>query len=224
MTPSSLLVIYRRVKPFIILLSMLMNLGLLIICFTPVSEWMHGILRVGDPPHKGQVIVVLASTFPFDTQNGVPGMSTLMRLEKGLRLYRDGYADKIVVVGGIWMERARKSVAQAMEERLLLYGVPADDIIVHDDLKGTWAYYDNLLLLFEKYKELFDFNQALFVTSSEQSYRIRRVLQTKLEHPIVVISEPYEFSSDWGRRFHLFRRVANEMLVAIPAFYFSGRF
>lgn len=214
----------RFIKRIIILISLIVNIGLCIILFTPVTEIMHKIIMVSDTPRKSDVIVILSSAFPFNTERGLPGLSTLVRLERGLELYRSGYADKIIALGGIQIKRAKKTTGQLMKERLLLYGVPEEDIILHDDIRGTSEYYDNLMLMLEKYKNKVDFNRALFVTSAEHSYRIKKCLLKKLKDPIVVTSEPYELAPDWGRRFHLFRRVVNEILFAIPEFYFKGRF
>lgn len=212
------------VVQWLCIVSLSANAVLAVILFTPLTEALHSFLDRTDPPEKAQAIVVLSSAFPWKSSAGIPGLSTLMRLEKGVRLYRAGYADKIIVLGGIEIPSANKTIAQAMAERLLLYGIPQNDIIVHDDIRGTWEYYDNLVLLLKKYQKIFDFEHVLFVTSIEQSYRIKRCLQKFLRKPIVVASDPYELYPDWGRRFHLFRRVANEMLVAIPLFHLHKRF
>lgn len=213
----------KRIVRLGIALSFTANLVLFIILFTPVTRWMHQVLASGDEPRSSQAVVVLSSVFPFQTEQGMPGLSTIVRLDKGLELYRQGLSDTIIVFGGTRIKSADKSMGQAMKERLLLAGVPEEDVIVHDDISGGWQYYDNLMLLFEKYKDRFDFSQVMFVTSAEQSYRIRKCLEKKLDTPVIVLSEPYEEVADWGRRFHLFRRAANEMFVAIPLFYFSGR-
>ena len=135
---------------------------------------MHQVLASGDEPRSSQAVVVLSSVFPFQTEQGMPGLSTIVRLDKGLELYRQGFADTIIVFGGTRIKSADKSMGQAMKERLLLAGVPEEDIVVHDDIPGGWQYYDNLMLLFEKYKDRFDFSQVMFVTSAEQSYQIGR--------------------------------------------------
>lgn len=207
-----------------IALSLTANVGLLIILFSPLNAWMHRALATGDAPRPSQAVVVLSSVFPFQTEQGMLGLSTSTRLRKGLELYRQGLADKIIVFGGTRIKSANKSMGQAMKERLLLNGVPEADIIVHDDIPGGWQYYDNLMLLFSKYEDTYDFSQVMFVTSAEQSWRIRKCLEKKLDHPIIVLSEPYEVVADWGRRFNLFRRAANEIFAAIPLFYFAGRF
>ncbi|MDC0335730.1 YdcF family protein [Pseudodesulfovibrio sp.] len=205
-------------------LSLAANIGLFLILFTPLTAWMHQALATGDEPRRAPAVVVLSSVFPYQTEQGMLGLSTATRLRKGLELYRQGLADKIIVFGGTSIKSANKTLAQAMKERLLLNGVPEQDIIVHDDIPGGWQYYDNLLQLMEKYKDTYDFSEIMFVTSSEQSFRIRKCLETQMEHPIIVLSEPYEMAADWAQRFQLFRRAANEMFVAIPLFYMAGRF
>jgi len=216
--------IFRILKIIVLFLSLVFNLGLCIILFTPLTELLHRLILVDKTPIKSDVIVICSSNFPFSTEQGLPGLSTLVRLEKGLRLYRAGYAPKIIAFGGIWMERAKKTTGQAIKERLLLYGVPEEDVIVQDEVRGKLYYYENLLAMMEKYKDRFDFNRAMFVTSADQSFRLYKCLLSEIKDPVVVTGEHYEFTKDWGRRFHIFRRIANEILFGIPYFYFTGRF
>ncbi len=214
----------KKIKKLIVLLSIILNLGLFIILFTPLSEWLHRLLLIEKPEIKGDVIIVCSSNFPFNTEDGLPDLSTLVRLEKGLRLYRAGFAKKIIVLGGIWMERAKKTTAEAMRERLLLYGVSEKDIIVQDEILGKRHYYENILAMMEKYKDTFDFKKALFVTSADQSFRLYHCLLSKIPEPIIIVSEKYELYPDWGSRFNIFRKIANEIFFGIPYFYFTGRF
>ena len=219
--------IFKILKYGAVYLSLLLNLGLFAILFTPINEWTHSWMISKIPqttPTKSDVIVVMSSNFPFETENGLPCLSTLVRLEKGLRLYRAGNADKIICFGGIMMERSKKTIAEAMKERLLLYGVPEEDIIVHDDVMGRIYYYENILSMLLKYNDRFDFNNALFVVSSDQSYRLHHALLSEIHNPKIILSEPYEIAPDWGRRFHIFRRIANEIFVGLPYFYLTDRF
>ena len=202
------------------------TLILLTIFFSPLNEWTYKALMVNTPiPFtKGEVIVICSSNFPFDTPNGLPDLSTLVRMDKGIRLYREGYADKIIAFGGIEIPGTGKTTGQAMKERLILYGVPEADIIVQDEVKGRIPYYENILNMMYRYKNDIDFNKAIFVSSNDQSLRLYLCLRSEIREPVVVTGEPYELHADWGRRLHLFRRIANEILVAIPRFYITGRF
>lgn len=207
-----------------IILSFTTNVIIFIILFTPLTEYLHRLVLVNKSPTKGDVIIICSSNFPFDTPQGLPGLSTLVRMEKGIRLYRDGYADTIIAFGGIRIPRSNKTTGQAIAERLRLYGIPESAIIVQDRIQGKLHYYENLLDMMERFQDKFDFNKAIFVTSADQSYRLHRCLRSEIKNPVVVTGEHYEFTDDWGRRFHIFRRVANELLFGIPYFYFSGRF
>jgi uncharacterized SAM-binding protein YcdF (DUF218 family) len=209
----------------IMFFSLSINIGLYSILFTPLNEWAHNLVLVNkETPEKADVIIICSSNFPFDTATGLPDLSTLVRMEKGLRLYREGCADKIIAFGGIWMPNSKMTTGQAIKERLLLYGVPKEDIIVQDQVRGKLNYYENLLDMMEKHKVNFDFDRAIFVTSADQSYRLNKCLESEIKNPIVITGEPYEFTKDWGRRFHIFRRVANEIVFGIPYFYLTDRF
>ncbi len=209
----------------IMLISLSINAGLFSILFTPLNEWAHKLVWVNKvAPRNADVIIICSSNFPFDTETGLPDLSTLVRMEKGLRLYRNGYADKIIAFGGIWMPKSKMTTGQAIKERLLLYGVPDEDIIVQDQVRGKLNYYENLLDMMDKHKDRLDFDSAIFVTSADQSYRLNKCLESEIKDPIVVTGEPYEFTKDWGRRFHIFRRVANEIIFGIPYFYLTERF
>ncbi len=154
----------------------------------------------------------------------MPDLSTLVRLEKGIRLYREGYADRIIAFGGIEITRNGKTTGQAMKERLVLYGIPEDHIIVQDQVRGRIPYYENILHMMYTLDSEIDFNKAIFVSSNDQSFRLYHALRSEIKNPIVVTGEPYELYADRGPKLQTFRRIANEILVAIPRFYITGRF
>ena len=195
----------------------------LVILFTPVSEFGHRLLRSDDQPIPADVIVILSSSMPYQNPDGLPGQSTLYRLDKGIELYRSGFADKIIAFGGIEMGEAQKTTGEWMMERLVRYGVPSTSIFLVDQKRGTSNYYHGLIDLVEGKHWDFDFNRALFVTSIDQSYRIKRTLETRIPKPMVIIAEPYGLYPDWGRRFQHFRVLLNE-LYGISKFYLLGRF
>ena len=211
--------VWRRV----VFLSLASNVLLLLIFFSPVNAWIHALLQTGSPPVKGDAVVVMTSSFPLDTENGMLDHSTLARLEKGLRIYREGLAPKIICFGALRLPRSGKTVSEAMRERLLLYGVPDGDIIIQDEVMGTNLYYDNLLAMMKRHRQ-FDWNRVMFVTSTDQSRRITKALRSEIANPIVVVSEPFEVQVDWARRLHQFRRAANELFFALPFFQFTGKF
>ena len=210
-------------RKIVCLLAIVSTSTLLIILFTPVSEFGHRLLRSDDQPIPADVIVILSSSMPYRNPKGLPGQSTMYRLDKGFELYREGFAETIVAFGGIEMGEARKTTGEWMAERLVEYGVPEKSVFVADDKKGSDNYYHNLIDLVEGRYWDFDFTKALFVTTVDQSYRIRRILETRIAKPTIIVAEPYGLYPDWGRRFQHFRVFINE-LYGISKFYFLGRF
>ncbi len=219
--PWRMRTLFRRV----VIVSLSANLMLILILFSPLNAFMHHLTYSNDPlPEHGEAVVVMSSNFPFPTKNGMMCISSLIRLQKGLQLYREGRVGKIIAFGGVEIEgTGGKTIAKAMKEQLMLYGVPEQDIIVQDAILGRDLYYDNMLHMMKTHKE-FDWNKVIFVTSTDQSLRVRKCLVSEVANPIVSVSEPYEVTADWALRFHLFRVVMNELLFALPYFQFTDRF
>ncbi|MEO5334127.1 MAG: YdcF family protein [Magnetococcus sp. YQC-5] len=214
---------HHKTVRFLMALSLLFNALILTILFTPVTEWMHQLVLIDEKPQKSEVIVILAWG-AYDTDDGgMPDFNTLTRLRKGLQLYRQGYADKIICVGGNRLSSSGKSVAALMKETLILYGIPATDIQIFDKIPGNWYYYDNLLAMIEHYKKEFNFNNSLFVTYSGNTFRIKKALLKKGYNPIMISSGNYPLKPyNWHNRFEFFREIGNEY-YAIGLFYMLGR-
>ena len=85
---------------------------------------------------------------PYGNPKGLPGQSTMYRLDKGFELYREGFAEIVVAFGGIEMGEARKTTGEWMAERLVEYGVPEKSVFVVDDKKGSDNYYKFFPFLF----------------------------------------------------------------------------
>jgi uncharacterized SAM-binding protein YcdF (DUF218 family) len=213
----------KKIISTIFILSLLLNSCLFIILFTPITELLYKPLIVDEKPQKSEVIVILSSIDAFDTTNGFPDFSTLARLQKGLQLYRDGYADKIICVGGSKLVSTQKSYAQIMEDALLSYGIPEHDIHIQDNIEGDWNYYKNLLEMVNKFKGKYDFDNSIIVTSSQNTYRIKKLFLKQNINATIVSAEKYALQpSNWHERFGLFRDVANEYW-AVTLFYALGR-
>lgn len=200
-----------------------MNFSLFIILFTPITEILYKPLIVDEKPQKSEVIVILSSVDAFDTVNGFPDFSTLARLQKGLQLYRDGYAEKIICAGGSKLRSTHKSYAQVMKGTLLSYGIQENNIHIQDDIEGDWNYYKNLLGMVNKFKGKYNFDNSIIVTSSQNTYRIKKLFLKQNINAIVVSAEKYALHpSNWHERFGLFRDIVNEYW-AVSLFYALGR-
>ena len=207
----------------VVILSLLLNVSLFVILFTPLVELLFRPLIIDEQPQKSDVIVILSWVDAYDTKEGFPDFSTLARLHKGLELYRQGYADKIICIGANKLKTSGKSLAQLMKETLILYGIPGDKIYVQDAIAGDWNYYDNLMQIVERFNGQFDFNRAIVVTSPRNTYRIKKSFLNEGIDPLMVASAKYALHpSNWHIRFELWRDVCNEYW-AVCLFYMLGR-
>lgn len=198
----------RPIKNIIIVFSLVVNLIMAVIFFTPLTEELYKPLLVNEPLRKSEAIIVLSGD---GYACGVLGMLTMTRINKALEVYRGKWADKILCVGGKWFPKINKSISEIMKEHLILYGVPEQNIIVCDKARGTYKDINYTLELFDK---KINFNNTIFVTSSFHTYRVKRILQKKGIKAIVVSAEKYElYPNFWATRFDLFKIVVREYLA-----------
>ena len=186
-------------------LSIITNIILFIILFTPLAEQLYKPLIVDETAVPGNVIVILSSG-GYD--HGFPGFRTMTRLHKGLELFRQKPSRKIICAGGFRLHRANKTIAQVMKETLQLYGISGDNILVQDDTTNTYL---DITTLLKRFKKKFDFNKALFVTSSYHTYRVKRILLKKGVNASVISANPWElYPNVWSQRLDLFREIIRE--------------
>ncbi len=193
---------------FIISTSLILNFVLAIILFTPLTEQLYKPLIINDSLSKSEAIVVLAGDSYY---SGLPGFRSLTRLKKALELYRDNWANKIICIGGTRLAKVNKSISEILKDTLILFGIPAQDILVYDQSFNT---YDDISNLVAKFDRQFDFNKCIFVTSSFHTYRVKKVLEKKKITAAVVSAEPYElYPNFFTLRLDLFRMVIREYLA-----------
>jgi uncharacterized SAM-binding protein YcdF (DUF218 family) len=91
-------------------------------------------LLVKPDPVKSDVIVVLGAGV---TKEGWPGKTSLSRAIKGIVLYRQGLAPKIIFAGG-WAQNDFIASATAMADIASKLGVPEKDIFIDDTSRTTY--------------------------------------------------------------------------------------
>lgn len=198
----------KLIRKIIIRISLSINLCLFIILFTPFSEQLYKPLIIDEPVKKSEAIVIL-SCGGYDA--GLLTFRTLVRIKKGLELYNNHWADKIICAGGDRLAEAGISSAQAMKETLISYGVQRENVFVQDETTNT---FNDITYLLKKFERDFDFNNALFVTSSYHTYRTKKILEKKQIKASVVSAEPYELDPVvWSERMDLFKEVAREYMA-----------
>ncbi len=203
--------------------SVLFNITILVILFTPVIEWLHKPLRVSEQPQPSDLIVILSGG-AYDVDGGLPNFNTFVRLRKGLELYRHGYADHIICAGANRLPDSGKSIGRVMKETLVSQGLPEPAIEVFDEVPGDFEYYDNLMAMVDRYKDRHDFNRTMIVTSTGNALRIKKSFLKKGYNPLLITSGDYQFKPyNWHNRFEFFQEIGNEYF-AFALFWALGRF
>ena len=101
-----------------------------------------------------------------------------LRCEKAAELYRQGYAEKILVSGGVTVV-GMKSEAESAKKTLLHMGVPNEDILLEERAQNTW---ENFLYAKPILQEN-GFSSVLVVTSD---YHLLRCMYTARKQGIEV--------------------------------------
>jgi uncharacterized SAM-binding protein YcdF (DUF218 family) len=186
----------------------MLGLGVLLLSFV---EYLYRPLYQDQPPRPAQAIVVLSSS---GYEAGIPNMRTFARLYRALQLYRDGYAPRIICLGGTYVQDSKQTIAQQMKQTLITFGVSAEHISVVDSTQDT--YHDLSSLLQDKRYQL-DFANVLFVTSSYHTTRVAAVLRKQgILNPIVLSAPFWERKpSHWGDRPDLLIEIAREYLAIL---------
>lgn len=203
---NKFLKISKGIVKSIIIGSLSINLILIIILLTPLTKILYKPLIINELPKESEVIVVMSAGM-YDL--GIPDFNTSIRIRKGLELYRKNIANKIICVGGVKL-KSNKSIAEIMKETFVLYGVFPQDILTHDETINT---YNDITFLLNKYKKTYDFNNAVFVTASYHTFRVKQVLRKKNVNATVVSADPYELHPEvWSEKLGTFCDVIREYL------------
>ncbi len=118
-------------------------------------------------PEKSDFIIILGNSLE---DGDVPSLWLQKRLEAGIYLYDNSYADKIIVTGGKG-RFDKTAVALSMKNWLIDNGIPADDIITDERSKNT---YENFKFSKELVDELINVDEKgniIVVTNDFHMYR-----------------------------------------------------
>ncbi|MBF0175407.1 MAG: YdcF family protein [Magnetococcales bacterium] len=194
-----------------LLVSLSGNLLFLLIFLTPLTEFLAKPLIVDEPLRQAEVAVVFASGWVNET---VLDYDTLLRMQRGLELYRSGWVRKIICLGGTRLPHPEKpyiGIAEGMRKVAILWGVPPSDVVAEADTTNT---YDDLHAMVAKLGHAFNFNNAIYVSSAYHSARIRWFLNSMGVTGAVTHAYPVELSPlHFTQRFQIFQSIAREYLV-----------
>lgn len=192
-----------KIKKIIISSSVILNIILFLIIFSPVTSFLYKPLIVDENIKNCEIGVILSASGYSST---LLDFSSLTRLQKGLELYRAGVVQKLICIGGIKL--GDTTIAKVMKKTLILYGVNSENIFIEDSTSNTYL---DIISMRNMYGNQFNFNEAIFITSSYHTGRVKSILNKMKIKGIVVSAEKWELNPRLcSERFLLFRNILRE--------------
>jgi uncharacterized SAM-binding protein YcdF (DUF218 family) len=156
---------FRHTLPTIILwFGLAVSVLLLLVTFTGFNRLLVKPLVHDETPQKADVIIVLGGGLIRETRTLPWGVEE--RMQKGVELYKKGFAGKLIVTGGLaWHDGVAESAVMAPYAVAL--GVPQADVVQENQSKDTRtnAIYSNIIM------EQHGWRTAIVVTSDFHSQR-----------------------------------------------------
>ena len=123
----------RKLLFFLHLILWLVLSGILVIAYTPLTRYMLGPLTVPEEVKEAELIVVLGGGV---NQGRYLNLISSHRMVRGVQLYFEGRAKKILFSGGI-VGKATVSEAAVMAQEARRLRVPPEDILQEKKAKNT---------------------------------------------------------------------------------------
>ncbi len=145
-------------------------------------------LVVSSPLEKCDALVVFGGGLRRD---GTLGSSTRERVEYAAKLYHEGYAEHVLLMGGYRVPPTFEESA-VMADALVKLGVPRGRIHLDRKSRNT---YENAKRAFALCSKL-GFHRVILVTSP---YHMRRAWMCLKRYPLTVLAAPVEESEAYSR-------------------------
>ncbi len=149
----------------------------------------------------------------------VSGGDTEARTAAGINLYKNGWADTLILSGAA-QDKSGPSNAQAMERQAMAAGIDESAIVVEDKAESTQQNAQNTKTIFTNR----GFNNVILVTSGYHQRRASLEFN-KWATNVTIRNYPVTQDSDWGWFWWLSFRgwwLAGGELVKIVAFYLGA--
>ena len=139
-----------------------------------------GIVQYGkrDEKRRSDAIIVLGAA----VDESEPSPVFRERIEHGIRLYEEGYADKLIFTGGL-AEGDRLSESAAAEEYALAHGVEKDDILIEEKSRIT----EENMLFAEEIMRAYGLDTAIIVSDP---LHMKRAMRMASDYGIDAVSSP----------------------------------
>ncbi len=143
------------------------NVILLTLVLTPVVNYLYASLEVEPEIRNSDAIILLSSGVHNDK---IHDGNNYQRMLRAYRLYKEGFANKIIICGGVVVE-GMPSFAEVMKNFLVEIGIDEECIITEDNSLNT---YENIKYAKPILRQL-DIRDSLLVTSSYHMYRSLKI-------------------------------------------------
>jgi len=189
---QSLVRFYRASRSTAVALAAVCGLAYGLVFYTPAVWMLAKPLRVVDQPVHADVIVVLAAGIG---ESGVPSEVYQEKVQQGVALYRQGYAEHLIFSSGVTYVFKEAQLMKALAVNL---GVPEHAIILDERGGGNYS----SLLNVKRIMETQGWTRMLLVTSSYNGTRSRLIAQRNLSGYSVTLT-PAEHSIFFGDERHV---------------------
>ncbi len=140
-----------------------LNIIVLSFVFTPLTNYLYAFLEVESEIKKANAIILLSSG---QYTNDILARDTYQRLFHAYKLYRLGYADKVIICGGIQI-KGNPTISETMKGMLINLGIHGDNIITEEGSRNTYENLKNIIPVLNTQKIM----SSLLITSSYHMYR-----------------------------------------------------
>lgn len=164
----------KRFAKYRLLFFLLLSLNIITasLVFTPVTNYLYALLEVEPEIRKADSIILLSDGVYTDK---IHAGNNYQRMLRAYRLYKDGFADKIVICGGVVIKEL-PSFSEVMKDFLVEIGINEENIITEDKSLNT---YENIKFA-KPILRKWNIKNSLLVTSSYHMYRSQAICK-KLE-------------------------------------------
>ncbi|MCH7492397.1 YdcF family protein [Patescibacteria group bacterium] len=203
------------VGSFIIWVLLFGSLILAAATFTDLNDVLAKPLIRDEEPKPADVIIVLGGGVVVELD--ILPWGAQERVRRGVELYKEGLASKIIVAGGL-VEGQTYTESQFLREYAEFFGVPSANII--EDNKSLDTYENAIYSM--RAMEINEWETAIVVTSDFHTKRACRVFE-KQKGNIICVAVPVDpsFDNNYFRNLIEFRSILREYLAT--AFYsFKG--
>ncbi|MFZ6035589.1 MAG: YdcF family protein [Patescibacteria group bacterium] len=207
---------WATLRAFVLWL-ILIGLGVVLVAmYTQFNYWLVRPLVRDEAPERVDAIIVLGGGVIRGTDTNFLPYGPQERVQRGVELYRAGYADRVIMTGG-QVEGETYTESQYMKAYAEVLGVPSENIIedpyAHDTSENA---YFSLRIMSDRH-----WKTAIVVTSYFHTHRACAVFEKQDADITCVAAWPNEdFRRDPFRNLIEFRSILRDYLATV--YYYMG--